>query len=191
MKPVTLLVALGLGLAPTFAQAHIGYHPDGFAAGFSHPFTGLDHLLAMVAVGLWAASLGGAARFVVPGAFLALMAVGGAIGLYGAPLPMVESAIAASVVILGLLVALEVKLATPLAAVLVGAFALFHGHAHGTELPAMAHAGSYVAGFLGATAVLHMAGLGLGLLRFGRYGVTLSRLAGAAMSLTGIALLAS
>ncbi len=185
------LLVPALVLLPAAAEAHVGSHPDGLAAGFLHPFTGLDHLLAMVAVGLWAARLGGVARYAVPAAFLALMAVGGALGLGGQPLPMVEAAVAASVAVLGLLLAFDIRLATPLAATLVGAFALFHGHAHGTELPAMAHAGGYVAGFLAATALLHGAGLALGLLRFGRYSAVALRVVGAAVSLTGIALLAS
>ena len=156
-----LLAALAALALPTVADAHIGLHADGTLAGLGHPFSGIDHILAMVAVGFWAATLGGKARFIVPAAFVAVMAVGGVMGVFGVPLPMVETGIALTVAVLGLLVAFEVRVPAPVAAVIVGVCALFHGHAHGTELPAMSQAVGYVAGFLAATVILHGIGIGL------------------------------
>jgi len=159
---VTALVALSLAPA---AQAHIiSAQGAGFAAGFAHPFSGLDHLLAMVAVGLWAAQLGGRARWVVPLAFMGAMAAGAGLALAGVRLPAVETGIASSVMILGLLVAISARLPAATSAVLVGAFAVFHGHAHGTELPQAASEALYGAGFLLATGLLHATGLGVGAL---------------------------
>lgn len=120
------LVAMAL---PDIAHAHVGLHTDGALAGFSHPFSGLDHILAMVAVGFWALTLGGKARWIVPLAFVTVMAVGGGLGIYGLAFPMVETGIALTVALLGLLVAFEVKVSTSVAATVVGTCALFHGHA--------------------------------------------------------------
>lgn len=157
---VTALAAL---LAANAAQAHfVSAQGAGFAAGFAHPFSGLDHLLAMTAVGLWAAQLGGRARWVVPLAFMGAMAAGAGLALAGVRLPAVETGIASSVMILGLLIAISARLPTVTSAALVGAFAVFHGHAHGTELPPAASAALYGAGFLLATGLLHATGLGLG-----------------------------
>jgi urease accessory protein len=175
---------------PGIAHAHIGLHAGGALSGFVHPFGGLDHILAMVAVGFWASTLGGRARWIVPSAFVAVMAAGGGMGIYGVPLPMVEAGIAATVAVLGLLVAFEVKVPTPVAAALVGICALFHGHAHGSELPAMAHTGGYIAGFLVATVTLHGLGIALASLRFGPVGRIAARIAGAAAALAGVALFA-
>jgi urease accessory protein len=145
------------------AEAHtIGAHGAAFAQGLAHPFGGIDHLLAMVAVGLWSAQLGGRALWAVPAAFVAVMALGGLLGMAGAPLPA-ELGVAASLLALGLLVAFAARLPVAGAAALVGAFALFHGHAHGTELPAAASALGYGAGFVLATALLHLLGIGAGL----------------------------
>ncbi|MBB4232563.1 nickel permease HupE [Rhizobium mongolense] len=179
------LVAMAL---PGIAHAHVGLHTDSALAGFSHPFSGLDHILAMVAVGFWALTLGGKARWIVPLAFVTVMAVGGALGTYGLAFPMVETGVALTVALLGLLVAFEVKVSTSVAATVVGTCALFHGHAHGTELPAMAHAGGYVAGFMAATVILHLTGFGLALLRFGN--AQRARTAGVAIALAGVVLLA-
>ncbi|WP_416068654.1 HupE/UreJ family protein (plasmid) [Rhizobium sp. YTUHZ045] len=174
---------------PGVAHAHVGLHSDGTLAGLAHPFSGLDHMLAMVAVGFWASTLGGRARWIVPLAFVAVMAVGGILGIQGAALPMIETAIALTVAVLGLLVAFEVKVPTPVAAAIVGIAALFHGQAHGAELPAMANATGYVAGFLAATIALHGLGIGLASLRFGRASQIVARIAGAAVALAGAALL--
>lgn len=158
-----ILTALAALLAANAAQAHIiSAQGGGFAAGFAHPFSGLDHLLAMVAVGLWAAQLGGRARWIVPLAFMGAMAAGAGLALAGVRLPAVETGIASSVMILGLLIAIAARLPTVTSAVLVGAFAVFHGHAHGTELPQAASEALYGAGFLLATGMLHATGLGLG-----------------------------
>ena len=182
------LVFLG-ATAP--ALAHTG-HSDahGFVHGFIHPLGGLDHVLAMVAVGLFAAHLGGRALWAVPSAFVALMAVGGALGMNGVSLPYVETGIALSVVVFGLMLATGVALPVGLAAGLVGFFAIFHGQAHGAELPAGVSGVTYAAGFMIATAALHGAGIGLGL-GAGRVASTKAvRIGGAAMAAAGVGLLA-
>ncbi len=145
-------------LAHTFGAAGAGLN-----AGLAHPFLGLDHLLAMVAVGLWAAQQGGAATWRVPGVFVAVMAVGALLGLAGAPLAAVEFGIAGSVLLFGVLVALSARLPAGAGMALVGFFALFHGHAHGTELAMTAAPALYGLGFLVATASLLGAGVGAGL----------------------------
>lgn len=190
MKYLRTAAVLAACALPGIAHAHVGLHTGGALAGLGHPFSGLDHILAMVAVGFWASTLGGRARWIVPSAFVAVMAAGGAMGIQGVPLPMVETGIALTVAVLGLLVALEVKVPTPVAALVVGICALFHGHAHGAELPEMAHAGGYVAGFMLATVVLHLVGIGFASLRFGKAGQVIGRMAGAAVALAGAALLA-
>ena len=192
MKALTKYAVLMLAALPATAEAHTGagLHIHGLAAGLWHPFTGLDHILAMTAVGFWAANLGGRARYIVPLAFMAVMALGAGLGIAGFPLPMVETLIAASVTALGLLVAFDVKVATPVAATIVGICALFHGHAHGSELPLMTNASVYVLGFLAATAILHGVGIGFGMIRFSRMGNHLSRIAGGFITLAGVALLA-
>jgi urease accessory protein len=181
------LAALALA-APSLAHAHPGLHMHGFEAGVVHPLIGLDHLLAMVAVGFWAASLGGAARWIVPGAFVSFMTLGAIVGAnLGVDFPQVEYAIAASVIALGLLLAFEVRIPTSAAAALVGVFAVFHGYAHGAEAPAGQSFALFGAGFVLATAALHGVGLALGALRFGR----IARLAGVALATTGVWLVAS
>jgi urease accessory protein len=154
------LLALLVLLVPSAAFAHPG-HGDltGFAAGVAHPLTGLDHIAAMVAVGLWAAMKGGRALWLWPAAFVAVMLVGGALGVMAIPLPFVEAGILASVVVLGLMVALAATLPLGAGAAIIGLFALFHGYAHGAELPQTAGAASYMAGFALATATLHGVGI--------------------------------
>ncbi len=163
------LIALAIAASP--AWAHIGpEHHASFASGFMHPLGGLDHILAMVAVGLYAATLGGRALWLVPAAFVGTMIAGGALGYAGVPLPYVEQGIGLSVVAMGLAVALGLRLPTVVAMGLVGAFALFHGHAHGSEglslagstAPLTAFA-AFAAGFVLATCVLHLAGIAIGL----------------------------
>jgi len=176
------------------ALAHTG-HGDagGFAHGLIHPVGGLDHLLAMVAVGLYAALLGGRALWLVPATFVTVMALGGAVGAAGYPLPYVEIGIALSVVVMGLAVALRVGLPTLAAMALVGLFAIFHGHAHGAEMSADASGYAYAAGFMLTTALLHGAGIALGLLA-GQFsemgGRRVIQAAGSAMALAGLAILA-
>ncbi len=157
------LAALALTFASASAFAHPGHGAhveNGFLAGFLHPLTGLDHILAMVAVGLWAASLGGRSVLAVPAAFVAFMSVGFFVALGGVSLPYVEPMILGSVIVIGLLVAASVRLPVVPAAILVGLFAVFHGHAHGTEM-GQSEALVYGAGFLIATALLHGAGIWL------------------------------
>lgn len=158
------LATLALVFAPMLAHAHPGHDVSGFAAGVAHPLHGLDHILAMVAVGLWAAQLGGRARWLVPASFVSVMALGGALGMAGVPLPFAEQGIFASVLILGVLIAAAVRLPVPASMAVVGLFALCHGHAHGLEMPGTAAGLAYGAGFVLATALLHTAGIGTGLL---------------------------
>jgi urease accessory protein len=182
-KPIRLaFLALAIA-APTMAEAHPGLHMHGFGDGLAHPLTGLDHLLAMVAVGFWAASLGGAARWLVPAAFVSVMTLGAFAGVSGLHLPAVDYAIAASVVVLGLLVAFEARVPTAAAAALVGVFALFHGFAHGVEAPSGQSFLLFGVGFVLATAALHGVGLGLGALRFGG---ALTRVSGFAVAAAGV-----
>jgi len=187
----SLAYGLGLALLPGLALAHSGHPEGGFAAGFTHPIFGWDHLAAMVAVGLWAASLGGRSLWLLPMVFPLVMAAGGGLALAGMPLPGVESGIAASVLILGLLVLLAVRLPTWMAATLVGIFAVFHGYAHGAELPATADPVSYALGFVLATALLHLAGIALGLTMARPLGRRAVRAAGGVVALTGLGFLAS
>jgi urease accessory protein len=158
LLPITLLV-----VAATPAYAHVGQHL-GFSAasGFAHPLMGIDHLAAMIAVGLWAAIAGGKRIWIWPAAFVVAMLVGGLIGHAGIELPQVEPVIALSVVVLGLLVATGVSAPIPVGAALIAVFAIFHGHAHGAEAPAEGWAG-YALGFAAATALLHLVGIGVGL----------------------------
>ncbi len=178
----TLAVAAGL-FVPVAAAHHLGAHGAGFASGVAHPLAGLDHILAMIAVGLWSAQLGGRAYWSVPLAFVGMMVVGTVFAMAGLALPAVESGIAASVLILGLVIAFSVRLSTPLGMLLVGVFALFHGHAHGTELPQAASAALYGLGMLLATIGLHATGLGAGIL-FQRTAVLL-RIGGAMIAAAG------
>src|SRR5262245_25694561 len=158
------LIISALVFLSTAAEAHTGIGiSSGFQHGFGHPFSGLDHILAMVAAGLYAAFLGGRALYLVPAAFVAMMAVGGCLGIGGINLPFVEAGIGLSVLVLGAAVALRIGLPTLAAVTLVGSFAVFHGHAHGAEMPVDASGLSYALGFMLATGVLHVIGIGFGL----------------------------
>jgi urease accessory protein len=174
----------------TAALAHVGDHSHmSFAEGLLHPFSGLDHVLAMVAVGLWASQLGGRALWLLPLTFPAVMALGAALGLSGVTLPWVEVGIAGSVMVLGAVVALALRPALAVSIPLIGAFALLHGYSHGIELPASASALSYGAGFIAATLVLHAIGIATGLIA-GRLPVRFAaRTAGGAIAVLGVALL--
>jgi urease accessory protein len=183
------LVAMAAALGPDAALAHTGAeHALSFASGFSHPWTGLDHMLAMVAVGLWAGLNGGRALWAWPVAFVGVMVLGGALGIAGIALPLVESGILASVVVLGLLVLVAARLPVLIGAALVSAFALLHGHAHGIELPGDAAAATYAAGFALATALLHAIGLGVTRIATSERGRLLVRGAGALVAAAGVAL---
>lgn len=188
------MVLIAIYAASTKASAHIGAHDlaqTGFWTGLVHPLTGLDHLAAMVSVGLWSAlsaRRGGPELLWGPLGFATLLLVGAVLGLQGVILPAVEPMIATSLLVLGLLVVTRQRLPGVAAAALVGAFAVFHGVAHGTELFDTGHAWQTLAGMLSATAVLHAIGLGLGwTLRSGN--VWLPRIAGAAVAVFGGALL--
>jgi urease accessory protein len=174
----------------TAALAHVGDHSHmSFTEGLLHPFSGLDHVLAMVAVGLWASQLGGRALWLLPLTFLVVMAAGAALGLSGVTLPWVEIGIAGSVMVLGAVVALKLRPSLAISIPLIGAFALLHGYSHGIELPASASALSYGAGFIAATLVLHAVGIATGLIA-GRLPVRFAaRTTGGAIAVLGAVLL--
>ncbi len=178
---------------PSVASAHPGHEGAGFVHGLLHPLGGVDHILAMVAVGLFAARLGGRALWLVPASFVTAMGIAGVIGMTGVALPHVEAGIALSILVLGAAIAFETTMPVAAAMALVAFFAVFHGYAHGAEMPETMSGLAYGGGFLAATAALHAAGIGLGLL-IGRGSELVSRrilqIGGAAAALTGAALLA-
>ncbi|MFM1769892.1 MAG: hypothetical protein RJA22_2421 [Verrucomicrobiota bacterium] len=177
-------------LLPASAQAHEATGTlGGLWSGFIHPLTGLDHMVAMVAVGLWGAFLGARAVWLLPVVFPMVMAVGGAAGVLGLPLPAVETGIALSGLLLGLLVAFAAKPPLWVAAVVVGVFGFFHGHAHGTELPGSANPLAYALGFVVSTGLLHLAGIGFGLLARWPWGRVAVRAGGGAIAAIGAAFL--
>jgi urease accessory protein len=181
---------MGLALAGS-AFAHEARDPTGgFISGFLHPLAGPDHVVAMVAVGLWGAFLGRPALWMLPVVFPLVMAVGGAAGVLGLPLPGVEVGIALSAIALGGAVAWGWRAPLALAALLVGAFAVFHGHAHGTELPQSADPISYSLGFVMATGLLHLAGIAFGALTRWPWGGKAVRALGALIALVGAGFLA-
>jgi len=162
LKTAIAAATAGLVLMPGVAFAHPGHGSfTGFTQGFMHPLTGLDHILAMVMVGMLAGRIGGRALWLVPASFVSIMALGGLVGATGIGLPMIELGIGLSVVVLGGAVALGFGLAVPAAMALVGLFAVFHGYAHGAEIPETVAGLDYGAGFVAATALLHATGLGL------------------------------
>ena len=176
-------------LLATPAFAHTGEGSGGFLAGLAHPVFGPDHVVAMIAVGLWGAFLGAPAIFLLPIVFPLVMAFGGVLGMLGAPLPAVETGIASSAIVLGVMVALAARPPLWIAAVLVGAFAIFHGYAHGRELPDGANAVAYSAGFVIATGLLHLTGIAFGLLTRWPAGRLAVRGAGGVVALVGLAYL--
>jgi len=175
------IVALVM-LTALWAQSAMGHmlqgEAYGFVTGFLHPVSGADHVLAMVAVGLWGAQLGAPAIWVLPVAFPLVMAMGAMLGFLGVPIPGVEYGVAASAIVLGAAVAFEVRPALAVAALVVGCFAIFHGHAHGTELPPGQSALLYSMGFVIATGCLHAAGIGIGTVHRSIWGRPLLRVAG-------------
>lgn len=184
-KPSRWIAAASLALAAGTASAHTGDHAvAGFASGFAHPFAGLDHLLAMLAIGLWAAQQGGRAVWAVPSAFVGALLFGGLVAWMGGALPLLEGAIALSVLGLGLLVATRQAWAVPFGMAVAAVFALFHGYAHGLEMPLAASALSYALGFVIATVGLHA--LGIAGHVAGRRAV---QWAGAGIAATGLALI--
>jgi urease accessory protein len=179
-----LILLLVLAAAPAWGHQQQG-QAAGFLAGLRHPASGLDHVLAMVSVGLWGAQLGPPAIWLLPVTFPLVMAFGGFLGLLGVPLPGVELGIALSAVLLGLMVAREARPPIWVAAALVGFFAVFHGHAHGRELPAGQSALLYSIGFVVATGCLHASGIGIGLVHRWGWGRLALRIAGGAVALAG------
>lgn len=167
--PALWFTAVGIAAfaVPSGVWAHAGHSTGaalgGFGSGFLHPILGMDHLLAMLAVGLWGAQMDGKAVWTLPMTFPVVMALGGALGVMKISLPAVETVIALSVLGLGLAIALAIKPKDWVAILAVSLFAIFHGHAHGTELPASANAMAYGLGFVSATGLIHVAGIGLGL----------------------------
>jgi urease accessory protein len=182
---VALVVALVLTSRPAVTHVVDGSATGGFLGGFAHPLFGLDHVVAMVAVGLWGSFLGPPAIWLLPITFPIVMAVGGAIAILGVPVPAVEIGIALSAIVLGGMIALAARPPLVVAALIVGAFAIFHGHAHGAELPPGTDAVAFSVGFVIATGMLHLVGIAFGLLTrwpVGRIGV---RIAGAGIALIG------
>ena len=181
-----LLLAAGCVIAwPVFGHEQQG-QAAGFITGLLHPVSGLDHVLAMVAVGLWGAQLGAPAIWLLPVTFPLMMACGGFLGLVGVPLPAVEIGIATSAILLGAAVATQARPPLALAALLVAFFAVFHGHAHGTELPAGQSGLLYSVGFVAATGLLHAVGIAIGLIHRWTVGRVVLQGAGVAVSLAGV-----
>lgn len=187
----TVFLALAVVLItshPALAHSGDGYG-GGFVAGFTHPILGWDHVAAMVAVGLWGAFLGSPAIWILPVVFPLVMALGAVAGILGILVPAIETGIALSAVVLGLMIAFAVKAPNWVAAVIVGAFAVFHGYAHGTELPGSVSAFAYAVGFVISTGLLHLIGIGFGLLVKWPTGRVAVRGAGGLIALAGMAFL--
>ena len=184
-KSIFISALVALLPSPVFAHTIIG-NMTGFGSGFSHPIGGFDHILAMVAVGLWAAQMGGRTIWAVPGTFVTVMLVGGFLGMTGIHIPYVEEGILVSVLVLGVLIAAALRFPVVIGALIVGLFALFHGHAHGSEMSMALGAIPFGLGFASGTLLLHVVGIiaGMSLQRMGsEQGV---RLAGGAIVLAGI-----
>jgi urease accessory protein len=179
-----LVLAAGDAIAHT-GQADAG---SGFVAGFLHPVTGIDHLLAMLAVGMWGAQLGMPALWVLPVAFPLVMAFGGVLGILGVPFPAVEPAIVLSVLLLGLAIAVGRRPPLALAASLVALFAIFHGYAHGRELPQQASVIGFSAGFVLATGCIHLTGIAIGFVTKLPHGAAWLRAGGGAIAMAGVLL---
>ncbi|MET0378267.1 MAG: HupE/UreJ family protein [Spongiibacteraceae bacterium] len=182
--PRGMLLLWSLLAPPAFA--HTGDIGGGVAAGFLHPISGLDHLLAMVAVGIWGAFLGRPLLWALPVAFPLMMVVGGVLGIAAVPLPSVESAIALSVIVLGVAIAVAWRAPAVIAVAVIAVFAVFHGHAHGTELPHAATPTVYAVGLVIANGLLHLDGIALGLFARNPFGATALRAGGGAIAATGV-----
>ena len=188
VAPIAIAAAVLPGLSSA-ALAHVGIHAAGFADGLAHPFSGLDHVLAMVAIGLWASQLGRPAYWLLPASFPAVMALGAVLGANNMSLPWVDIGIAASVIVLGAAIALSFKPSLLVSTTLIAAFALLHGHSHGAELPQSASALAYGAGFLAATLGLHAIGLAVGAWSSRPAARLATRTAGVAIAAAGAVLL--
>jgi len=182
-----LFLFLLLDVFATATHAHAGNGlAGGFSSGLLHPVLGLDHVVAMVAVGLWGAFLGNPAIWILPVVFPLVMTIGGALGIIGVPLPAVETGIALSAIGLGLMVALAVRPPIAVAALIVGVFAIFHGYAHGAELPSSASPLAFSLGFVISTGLLHLAGIALGMRTRWPLGTGLVRASGGVIALVGV-----
>ncbi len=186
-RPRALLL-LALLIRPALALAHVGQGDvgGGFVAGFEHPILGLDHVVAMVAVGMWGAQLGAPAIWVLPVTFPLVMAFGGVLGAAGVPIPGIEVGIALSAIALGCMVAMAARPPLFVAAILVGVFAIFHGYAHGAELPESANAIAYSIGFVVATGCLHALGILIGVANRWPAGATALRAGGGLIACAGV-----
>lgn len=181
------LWGLWMAVLPMAVFAHTGVgETTGFMHGFSHPIGGLDHMLVMVAVGIWASQMGKKALWVVPSSFVGVMVIGGVLGFSGIEIPFVEEGILVSVLVLGMLVAGAFKLPLLYNSLIVGVFALFHGHAHGAEMPETLSAMTYALGFALSTAMLHISGMGLGMFTQKIRLPKINRVAGVAITLSGL-----
>jgi urease accessory protein len=185
----SLLLLAWLAAPPSLLAHQRGGEARGFLSGLSHPVSGADHIVAMIAVGLWGAQLGPPAVWLLPVTFPMVMAFGGTLGLLGVKIPGIEIGIALSAIGLGAAVLFEARPKLGIAAVLVGFFAIFHGHAHGTELPPGANGILYSIGFVIATGLLHATGIGIGLIHRWPAGKAALRVAGAGIALAGLAFL--
>ena len=182
-----LLTLLGILLLPSSSWAHVGLHGDGFTSGFAHPIFGFDHFLAMLSVGLLSVQLGGRAIWTVPATFVLFVLIGGILGMRGVPFFTVEAGIASSVLILGLAILADRRIPVLFAMAGVAVFGLFHGHAHGTEMPGFVHPAAYASGFVLGTALIHLLGVGLGLFATrNRIGSISLRVAGALIAILGL-----
>jgi urease accessory protein len=184
-----LWLAVVLSCAGTSALAHSGGNLNGFAAGLLHPISGLDHIIAMVAVGLWGGILGDQALWSLPIAFPLIMAFGGVMGVLGVPVPGTQIGIALSGIVLGLMILVSVRVPLRVATVMVGIFAIFHGYAHGAELPLSADPAVFAAGFVLATGFLHLLGIGIGLAVRWPWGKIAVRIVGLVISALGLGFL--
>ena len=188
-KHIFLATAIWLLLGTSLWAHEDAGMTGGFISGLTHPLFGFDHVVAMIAVGLWGAFLGSPALWILPVVFPVVMAFGGALGVLGVEVPLVETGIAASAVVLGLMVALALRPKIAIAAVIVGAFAIFHGHAHGTELPEAASPLAYSIGFVISTGLLHLAGIGFGHFTRWPQGILAVRAGGGVIALVGVGFL--
>jgi len=187
------LSSLKMGLAalvaalPALAFAHPGHeHTTSFMTGFMHPMGGLDHLLAMLAIGLWAASLGGRALWIVPTAFVGTMLIGGGLAIAGVQVPFIEQGIVLSVILMGALLVGAARFPVTTCAGIAGVFALFHGAAHGLEMPLDANGGEYALGFALATVLLHVAGIGFGITVARFQAPIVTRITGSLIAIAGL-----
>ena len=186
-KLFTTILSVVLCLMPGLLFAHeSGDVMGGLGSGFSHPFTGLDHVAAMIAVGIWGVQLKQPAIWLLPVTFPVVMAFGAMLGVMGVPLPGIEIGIAVSAIVLGAMIAFEVVPALWIAAVIVSVFAVFHGHAHGTELPGSVQPLAYGVGFVVGTGILHVSGITIGFLERIKFGNIIIRVPGVFIGLIGV-----